>query len=124
MSVISLTSEYALRAMVYLTREAGRPTTTRRIAAGTQVPGRYRTKVMWALTTAGLVEARRGPDGGHTLARPPAEVTVLDVIRAMEHKRRVVPYPLCTARGPCALHRRLDEGIGLIESLFRRTTLD
>jgi DNA-binding IscR family transcriptional regulator len=79
---------------------------------------------MRALTTAGHVEARRGPDGGHTLARSPVEVTVLAVIRAMEHRRHAVPCPLCTARRPCALHRRLDEGIGLIESLFRRTTLD
>jgi DNA-binding IscR family transcriptional regulator len=39
--VISLTTEYALRAMVYLAREAGRPTTTHRIAAGAQVPERY-----------------------------------------------------------------------------------
>jgi Rrf2 family protein len=122
--VISLTTEYALRAMVYLAAQPGRSAKTPRIAVGTQVPGKYLTKVMRALTTAGLVEARLGPYGGHTLARPPAEVTVLDVIKAMEHRRRVVPCPLCTSRRPCALHRRLDEGIGLIESLFRRTTLD
>jgi hypothetical protein len=48
----------------------------------------------------------------------------LDVIKAVEHKRRLVPCSLRTVRRPCARHRRLDEGIGLIDSLFRRTTLD
>jgi hypothetical protein len=46
------------------------------------------------------------------------------VIKAMEHKRRVVPCSLRTVRRPCARHRRLDEGIRLIESLFHRTPLD
>jgi hypothetical protein len=43
---------------------------------------------------------------------------------AAQPRRNCGDGPLCAARRPCALHRRLDEGIGLIESLFRRTTLD
>jgi Rrf2 family transcriptional regulator, nitric oxide-sensitive transcriptional repressor len=122
--VISLTTEYALRAMVYLAREPGRSATTGRIAAGTQVPAKYLRKVMRTLAMAGLVEAKRGPDVGHALARPPADVTVLDVIKALGHRRCVVPCPLCREGHPCALHRRLDEANALTDSLFRRTTLD
>ena len=122
--MISLTTEYALRAMVYLAREPGRSATTGRIAAGTQVPAKYLRRVMRTLAMSGLVEAKRGPDGGHTLARPPAEVTVLDVIKALGHRRCVCPCLLCRDGHPCALHRRLDEANALTDTMFRRTTLD
>jgi Rrf2 family transcriptional regulator, nitric oxide-sensitive transcriptional repressor len=124
--VISLTAEYALRAMVlvYLAGQPKRCAKTPRIASATQVPAKYLRNVMRTLAMAGLVEAKRGPDGGHTLACPPSEVTVLDVINAVGKRRRVVPCPVCTSHRPCPLHRRLDEGVELVESLFRRTTLD
>src|SRR5262249_36837941 len=84
MSVISVTTEWAAGAMVCRGGQPGRAATTRRIAAGTQVPATYLTKVTRTLALAGLVEAKRGAAGGHILARSAADVTVLDLINAAE----------------------------------------
>ena len=125
--MISQTAEYALRAVVYLGSQVGQPVTTQRVAAATRVPAGYLSKVLQALGKAGLVEAQRGLRGGYALARPLAELTVLEVINSVDPLQRITCCPLgLRAHGGtlCSLHRRLDEGIALIESLFRDTTID
>jgi Rrf2 family transcriptional regulator, nitric oxide-sensitive transcriptional repressor len=124
--VISRTAEYALRAVVFLGCQAGRPATTHRIAAGTKVPAGYLAKVLQALGRAGLVDGQRGFHGGYALARPLEELTVLQVVNAVDPLRRIDPCPpdLAEHQGSlCSLHRRLDEGVALIESFFEQTTL-
>jgi Rrf2 family transcriptional regulator, nitric oxide-sensitive transcriptional repressor len=124
--VISRTAEYALRAVVFLGCQAGRPATTQRIAAGTKLPAGYLAKVLQALGRAGLVEAQRGLNGGYMLARPLEELTVLNVVNAVDPLRRIDPCPPDLAEHQeslYALHRRLDEGMALIESFFAQTTV-
>jgi DNA-binding IscR family transcriptional regulator len=60
------------------------------------------------------------------LARPPAELTILEVVDAVEPFRRIRQCPLgLKAHGVnlCPLHRRLDDALALVEDAFRRTTL-
>jgi Rrf2 family protein len=124
--VISQTAEYALRAVVFLGGQDGRPATTQRIAADTRVPVGYLAKVLQALGKAGLVDAQRGLHGGYVLARPLAELTVLDVINAVDPLRRIDHCPLGLAEHTgilCSLHRRLEEGFALIEAFFEQTTV-
>jgi Rrf2 family protein len=124
--VISQTAEYALRAVVFLGSQRGRPTTTQRIAADTKVPAGYLAKVLQALGKAGLVGAQRGLHGGYVLARPLDELTVLEVVNAVDPVRRIEHCPLDLADHQgnlCSLHRRLDQGIALIESFFEQTTV-
>jgi Rrf2 family transcriptional regulator, nitric oxide-sensitive transcriptional repressor len=125
--MISQTAEYALRSVVFLGAQVGQPVTTQRIAAGTAVPVGYLSKVMQALGKAGVVAAQRGLRGGYVLARPLDELTLLDVVNAVDPLRRITRCPLGLADHDgalCALHRRLDEGIEGVESLFRRTTIE
>ncbi len=124
--MISQTAEYALRAVVFLGSQAGRPATTHRIAADTKVPAGYLAKVLQALGKAGLVHAQRGLHGGYALTRPLDELTVLEVVNAVDPLQRIHHCPLGLAehRGNlCSLHRRLDQGIALIESFFEQTTV-
>ena len=124
--MISQTAEYALRAVVFLGSQEGRPATTQRIAADTKVPAGYLAKVLQALGRAGLVDAQRGLHGGYALARPLDELTVLEVVNAVDPLQRIHHCPLGLAahrENLCSLHRRLDEGIALIESLFEQTTV-
>jgi Rrf2 family protein len=124
--VISQTSEYALRAVVCLGASPGRPLTTRAIADQTRVPLGYLSKVLQGLSKAGMVESQRGLGGGFILARPLDELTVLDVINAVEPLKRIerCPLGLATHRNQlCSLHKRLDEGIALVEGLFGGTTI-
>ena len=125
-NMISQTSEYALRAVVCLGTSVGKPLTSATIAARTKVPRDYLSKVLQALGRAGLVEARRGLSGGYALTKSLEELSVLDVINSVDPLRRIVRCPLDLAahrQRLCSLHRRLDEGLALVESLFASTTI-
>src|SRR5579871_6722562 len=81
-SMFSQTAEYALRAVVFLASQEGKPRTTQEIALATKVPIGYLSKVMQGLGRKGLVHSQRGLHGGFTLARSAEELTVLDIIQA------------------------------------------
>jgi Rrf2 family protein len=127
LTVISQTAEYALRSVVFLGSQVGQPVTTLRIAAATRVPVGYLSKVLQALGRAGLVDAQRGLRGGYVLSRRPDELTMLDVINAVDPLERIALCPLgrpAHAGNLCSLHRRLDEAMALIESRFGQTTVE
>lgn len=122
----SLTAEYALRAVVMLGSNPGSPRTTQQIAEVTQVPSGYLSKVLQALGRAGVVESQRGLNGGFVLARPLDDLTLLDVINAVDPLERIKRCPLEMAEHAeslCPLHRRLDQGIAEMEAIFRKTTI-
>jgi len=124
--VISQTAEYALRAVTVLASHAGRPLTAQQIAVRTRVPASYLSKVLQALGRAGLVQAQRGLRGGYVMSRPLGELSVLDVINAVDPLKRIDRCPLglhAHKRRLCSLHRQLDHGIALVESLFGQTTI-
>jgi Rrf2 family protein len=125
--MISQTAEYALRAVVCLgTAPDHRPLTTQVIAEKTMVPAGYLSKVLQGLGRAGLVESQRGLKGGFVLARPMDEISVLDVINAVDPLKRIKRCPLgLVAHGTrlCPMHRRLDEAIAYVESMFEGTTI-
>ncbi len=124
--MISQTAEYALRAVVALGARADQPMTTQQIADATQVPAGYLSKVLQALGKAGFVEARRGLHGGYVLSKPLDELTVFDVVNAVDPLRRIEHCPLRLAAHTghlCALHQRLDDAFALMEGLFKQTTI-
>jgi len=126
MNAISQTAEYALRAMVCLAANPGRPLTTREIGETTRVPVNYLSKVLQRLVRGGLVRSRRGLGGGFTLAHPPEEVTILDVVDAVDPVQRIRECPLHLEEHSgalCPLHQRLDEAMAAIEKSLRQTTL-
>lgn len=124
--MISQTADYALRAIVCLANQADSAKTTEQIAQGTQVPAGYLSKVLQTLGRANLVRSQRGLGGGFSLARPPAEISVLDVINAVDPIERITECPLGhEGHGArlCLLHQRLDAAIALIEDTFRSCTI-
>jgi Rrf2 family transcriptional regulator, nitric oxide-sensitive transcriptional repressor len=123
--MFSQTAEYALRAVVYLAAQEGAPRTVQQIAAATCVPTGYLSKVMQGLGRARLVQSQRGLHGGFTLARPAGELTVLDVLQAVDPIRRIRACPL-GIKGHinlCPLHRRLDQAMALVEKALRQSTI-
>jgi Rrf2 family protein len=123
--MISRTAEYALRAVVCLANNDGRPLTASQIAEASQVPADYLAKVMRALGRAKLVRSRRGLNGGFTLARQAAATTILDVINAVDPIERIERCPLGIAGHArlCPLHRRIDDAIALVEHAFAQSTV-
>ncbi len=124
--MISQTSEYALRAIVWLAGHPQTPLTTQQIAAATRVPAGYLSKVLQSLGKAGLVHSQRGLHGGFALTRKPEKLTVLDVVTAVDPLPRIRRCPL-GLRGHgkrlCPLHRRLDDAVAMLEAYFKETTI-
>ena len=124
--MFSNTVEYALRAVVHLAHEAPAARTTAQIADATQVGPAYLSKILHGLARAGIVATQRGVGGGVSLNRDPADLTILDVVNAIEPIRR---YPTCPlglkTHGVrlCPLHRRMDDAMAQVEKAFGDTTL-
>src|SRR4051812_42358204 len=70
----------------------GQPVKGDRIAQAQEIPTKFLESILGDLRQAGLVRSQRGADGGYWLGRPAAEITVADVIRAVEG-------PLASVRG-------------------------
>lgn len=124
--MISRTAEYALRAMVYLAQYPGRSHTNQQIARGTRVPIGYLAKVLQNLSRAGLIISRRGLGGGFALAKPTHEISLYEVVQAVDPIPRIASCPLQLRAHRdklCPLHRRLDSAWELVERSFRSTML-
>jgi Rrf2 family nitric oxide-sensitive transcriptional repressor len=124
--VFSQTVEYALRAVVHLASEAPGGRTTDQIAKVTRVPRAYLSKVLQSLAHGGIVNSQRGLGGGMTLARAPDELTILEVVNAVEPIRRIRSCPLgLAAHGVqlCPLHKRLDNALAMVEEAFGSSTV-
>jgi Rrf2 family protein len=89
---VSAKADYAIRAAVELAAAGEGPVKGDRIAQAQQIPSNFLENILSDLRNAGLVASRRGADGGYWLARPAGEVTVADVIRAVDG-------PLANVRG-------------------------
>lgn len=112
--------------MMFLAQQPDSSVLTPVIAEKTQVPPGYLAKVLQALGRANLVRSQRGIGGGFTLARAPAEISVLDVVNAVDPVKRITSCPLnikSHGTGLCTLHHELDRAIGLVEDAFRQCTL-
>lgn len=124
--MFSQTVEYALRAVVHLADQAPSPRTTAQIAAATLVPKAYLSKVIQGLCRANVVRSKRGINGGIALVKSPSELTILDVVNAVEPMARIRQCPLgLKTHGVrlCPLHKRMDQAVAMVEAAFRRTTL-
>lgn len=124
--MISQTAEYALRAIVFLAMNTGTAYTTQQISAATKVPAAYLSKVLQSLVRTGMIQSQRGLGGGFVLSKPADDVTILEVLNAVDPIQRIITCPLgLEAHGTnlCALHKRLDDATAVIEKVFRDTTI-
>lgn len=82
---VSAKADYALRACIELAAAEGQgPLKGERVAQAQEIPLKFLENILGDLRQAGLVRSQRGAEGGYWLARPAAEVTLADVIRAVE----------------------------------------
>lgn len=89
---ISAKADYAVRAALELAAADGGPVKGERIAEAQDIPLKFLENILQELRHAGLVRSQRGADGGYRLNRPADEISLADVIRAVEG-------PLASVRG-------------------------
>ena len=124
--MFSQTVEYALRAVVYLAYESPDARTTEQIHKATQVKKAYLSKILQGLARKGIVTTQRGIGGGVALAKSPQELTILDVVNAVEPLMRIKTCPLgLQSHGVrlCPRHRRMDQALESVETAFGGSTL-
>ncbi len=107
---ISNATGYSLRVVLALVQshENNGVMTITEIAAAREIPEAFLRKLLRSLINAGIVESKRGYSGGIRLARPPADITVLDVVEAVEGKmglNECVTKPsICEFVEECPMH--------------------
>ncbi len=83
---ITAKADYAVRAAVELAaaESTGKPVKGEQLARSQGIPQNFLENILTELRRAGIIRTRRGAEGGYRLARPAAEITVADVLRAVE----------------------------------------
>ncbi len=127
MAIIKRETDYALRALLKLALEGGfLPAGA--LAEAEDIPEDFLRKIMQTLHRAGIVESRQGPFGGYRLALEPAEVTLLDVLEAVQGRpdmNECFQAPGACERAPrCPVHTQLAQLQADFDERMRRVTLE
>lgn len=133
--LLSKRCEYGLRAMLYLSAlgEASGPDPTqeyvsiRTVSNELSIGFSFLTKVLQELNDAGLLTSKRGRGGGVALTRPPSDISIYDIVVALEgdelFNECVLGLPGCGEAEPCPLHDHWTDERERMETKFRETTL-
>jgi Rrf2 family protein len=109
MITISRETDYAARVVLHLSlQEEGARATAQQIAGERLIPKALVRRVVTRLASAGIIETTRGPEGGIQLARPAADISLLQVVEAMEGplalNRCAVEPHTCPLSPACSVH--------------------
>src|SRR5215469_5191944 len=109
-TMLSVTSQYALRALSHLARQSGEPILGRDLAQSVAIPANYLSKVLLTLRNARLVETARGSGGGYRLGKRAEDIHLIDVVELFEEVSRGKPTCFlgrtrsCSETTPCTAH--------------------
>jgi Rrf2 family protein len=114
--MISVTSKsrYAVVALAELARSGDRPVPIAQVAERRGMPVQFLEQLFSTLRRDGILQSQRGVKGGYTLARPPEEITVLEVVQSLDGR---VGEEAREAGGIWA------EGVGALREIFGSTTI-
>ena len=126
---ITRAGEYAvLGLMCHARRPAGSVVMVDEVSREEHIPKSFGAKIFQSLVKAGLIKSNRGTGGGFTLLKQATDITVLEVIEAIEGKiafQRCLgeDEPKCEHFGGCALCGLFEEAQDRVKEVFSRTTL-
>lgn len=108
-TTLGRTGDYGVRAVLDVAGAGeSRRRKTREIASAMHIPTRYLSQILALLVREEILTATAGPSGGYELARDPEQLTLLDVVEAVEGpvvmERCVVRGIPCSSDGICAVH--------------------
>lgn len=121
-------ADYAVRVMIHLASvtNGGRVTLTEFANFG-DAPEAFLSKVLQSLTRAGLTVSHRGVAGGYTLGRPAEDITLLDVVEALEGPLQlnicIGPSGSCGRSSWCSVHEVWVEAQAALSSVLKRHTI-
>ena len=103
---LSKKGEYAVRALIEIGFESGlRPNSLIQIstvAQRTNIPEKFLEQILLALRNGGVLKSKRGVEGGYALAKPPADITLGEVVRLLDGPLAPIACVSATAYEPCS----------------------
>jgi Rrf2 family protein len=125
---ITRRTDYAIRMLMELARCGGGPVSIRSLAETQGVPYAFARGIQRDLAAAGLLESRRGAAGGAILARPPGEITLLDVVHATQTNSScsvcTSDPKWCNRMNGCVVHRVWREADDMMASYLGSKSLE
>ena len=124
--MLSQTTEYALRAIIHIAREAPRSRRLMEVVSAIDAPPRYLAKILSQLTHAGYLRSTRGPAGGYSLSPRAADVSLAAIAAVFE---RPHPHDCLLGTGPCGqnpdcpVHLRWAPIASSMSAFLARTTV-
>lgn len=127
--LFSKACEYGIRAMLYLASQEGeQPVRVREIAQTLKIPIPFLSKIVHSLSRNHLIHSQKGPGGGVTLAKPPSDVTMLQVVEVIDglelFQACALGIPHCSDDFPCPLHEKWGGLRSEIHDMLANRTLD
>lgn len=122
---------YAIRALTQLAlsqSESGQPSPVKELAEREKIPQHFLGKVFQTLTRAGILASTRGPHGGFALARPASQITLYEIVQAIDGTAAlescVIGLAGCSEQHPCPHHYRWKPVRDQIRNYLQGTTLE
>ncbi|MHC4216310.1 MAG: RrF2 family transcriptional regulator [Planctomycetota bacterium] len=129
MNIVRQNTDYAFRALVNLARRYGRDViSTKVLAEEEDISYQFACKILQKLQSAKLVRSTMGPKGGYYLSKPPARVSLLEVIEAVQGpismNKCLHAEDACNRKPNCGVSEKLTELQEYVVSFLRGVTLD
>ncbi|HMU44634.1 MAG TPA: Rrf2 family transcriptional regulator [Ignavibacteriaceae bacterium] len=107
--IFSKKCEYGIQAVLYLAaRNDQGLIVSDEIAKNLDIPKEFVSKILQSLTESGIINSRKGRVGGFTLGKSPDQITLLDIVEAIDglevFNNCVLGFPECSPEKPCPLH--------------------
>ncbi len=121
---ITRETDYGVRCVLYLARKAQEIAPVNEIAKAMHIPKSFLAKILQRLVKAGIVISGRGISGGFSLAKKPENISILDVIKAIQGDSAInicaIDKKLCRLSKTCSVHPVWVELRGIIEKRLQK----
>jgi Rrf2 family protein len=126
--IYSRSAEYAIRAFVYLAQvPEGKYAMVKNIAEESEIPTHFLAKILQQLARKGFLRSSKGPTGGFALRRAPDDITLLEIVDAIdglaEYERCPSGITECNDEAPCGMHESWKELRSRIIGYLEGTTI-
>jgi len=112
--IFSRKCELGLQAVLYLTANNNREVvSSEEIANKLNIPKEFVSKILQSLTSSGIVESKKGKNGGFALAKDARKIKLIDIVKAIDglgiFDSCVLGFPQCSSQNPCPVHNKWGE---------------
>jgi Rrf2 family protein len=126
--MLSRACEYGLQSTIYLAKKPEREyTLIREISKGLSIPHHFLSKIMQTLVKKGLLVSHKGPKGGLALSKKPSEITMMDVVTAIDGTdfvtRCIMGLKNCDENSKCPLHVAWCDNLEKTKDMFLHQSL-